>query len=99
MRTILASALALGIMTTAAMAEPMNLSDDQMDGVTAGLLDNLRANLQLASVIQASAPITANTVAAVGILAEDVEAEGDTNVTSTNSSFISQFSNLGDTNN
>jgi hypothetical protein len=36
MRTILASALALGLMTSAALAAPAKLTDAQMDGVKAG---------------------------------------------------------------
>ena len=36
MKTILASALALGLMTSAALAAPAKLTDAQMDGVKAG---------------------------------------------------------------
>jgi hypothetical protein len=36
MRTILASALALGLMTSAALAAPVKLTPAQMDGVKAG---------------------------------------------------------------
>jgi hypothetical protein len=36
MRTLLVSALALGAFTSAAFAEPLVLSDVQMDGITAG---------------------------------------------------------------
>jgi hypothetical protein len=36
MKTILASTLALGLMTSAALAAPAKLTDAQMDGVKAG---------------------------------------------------------------
>jgi hypothetical protein len=36
MRTLLVSALALGAFTSSAFAEPLVLSDVQMDGITAG---------------------------------------------------------------
>ena len=36
MKTILASALALGLMTSAALAAPVKLTTAQMDGVKAG---------------------------------------------------------------
>ena len=36
MKTILASALALGLMTSAALAAPVKLTATQMDGVKAG---------------------------------------------------------------
>jgi hypothetical protein len=36
MRTLLASVVALGAFTSAAFAEPLVLSDVQMDGITAG---------------------------------------------------------------
>jgi predicted secreted protein len=37
MRTLLASALALGALTSAALAEPVALTDAQMDSLTAGV--------------------------------------------------------------
>lgn len=88
MRTMLLSAVTLGVITTAALAEPVKLTDRQMDTVTAGVLDNIRLGVQVAAAIQASAPITANTVASVGILAEDVKAAGAADVRSTN---VAQF--------
>jgi hypothetical protein len=41
MKTILASALALGLMTSAALAAPAKLTDAQMDGVKAGQVSNV----------------------------------------------------------
>ena len=39
MKRVLLSAVALGVMTAAAMAEPMRLTDAEMRDVTAGLAD------------------------------------------------------------
>lgn len=93
MRHLTLTTLAFVAMTAAASADPVKLTHGQMDQVSAGLLDNLRLNAQIAAAIQASAPITANTVAAVGIGAENVSASGETNVTSTNSATFNQSSN------
>jgi hypothetical protein len=41
MKTILASALALGLMTSAALAAPVQLTPAQMDGVKAGQVANV----------------------------------------------------------
>jgi hypothetical protein len=41
MKTILASALALGLMTSAALAAPVKLTPAQMDGVKAGQTSNV----------------------------------------------------------
>jgi hypothetical protein len=67
MKTLLLSALALGVMTTAAMAEPekepRKMSEDQMADVTAGLLN-------LAAVIPTNAVLAnAATATAIGLLA------------------------------
>jgi len=40
MRTLLVSALALGALTSTAFAEPLALSDVQMEGITAGSQSN-----------------------------------------------------------
>ncbi len=60
-RTALASALALGALTSAASAEeqgpakePLQLTEAQMDGVTAGQVTQL--NLALVAAIAAGAP-------------------------------------------
>lgn len=95
MRFMTLAALAVAATTVGASADPVRLTDGQMDQVSAGLLDNLRLNAQIAAAIQASAPITANTVASVGILSEGVVASGNTNVQSVNSASFYQWSNLG----
>jgi hypothetical protein len=41
MKKILLSALALGMMSSVAMAEPAKMTDAQMDAVTAGLVNNI----------------------------------------------------------
>jgi hypothetical protein len=92
MRYFTVATLAFAAMATVASADPMKLSDGQMDQVSAGVLDNNSLALQIAAAIQASAPITANTVAAVGILSEGVEATGTTSVTSLNSATFNQSS-------
>lgn len=77
MKKIIAATLALGLMSGTAMAEsakieanePMRLDNAQMDGVSAGVLDNLR----LAAVIPVAAILAnAATAASVAILSEDV---------------------------
>ena len=49
MKTILASALALGLMTSAALAAPVKLTTAQMDGVKAGQI-SIGVSCGLASV-------------------------------------------------
>jgi hypothetical protein len=80
MKTFILSALALGVMTTAAVAEPQKeprkMSEDQMADVTAGLLN-------LAAVIPTNAVLAnAATAAAIGLLASDTTgvADADTNI-------------------
>ena len=93
MRYLTLTTMAFVAMTAAASADPVKLTHDQMDQVSAGLLDNLRLNAQIAAALQTSAPITANTVAAVGILSEGVSATGNTTVTSSNTATFNQSSN------
>ena len=93
MRYLTLTTMAFVAMTAAASADPVKLTHDQMDQVSAGLLDNARLNLQIAAAIQASAPVTANTVAAVGVLSENVSASGETKVTSSNTATFTQSSN------
>jgi hypothetical protein len=80
MKIFILSALALGVMTTAAMAEPQKeprkMSEEQMEDVTAGLLN-------LAAVIPTNAVLAnAATAAAIGLLAEGTTgaAEANTNI-------------------
>jgi hypothetical protein len=82
MKTLLLSALALGVMTTAAMAEPQKeprkMSEDQMADVTAGLLN-------LAAVIPTNAVLAnAATAAAIGLLSSGTTgaADADSNIMS-----------------
>ena len=44
MKTLLVSALALGALSSTALAEPVKLTSAQMDGVTAGLSITLTAS-------------------------------------------------------
>jgi hypothetical protein len=81
MKTFILSALALGVMTTAAMAEPQKeprkMSEDQMADVTAGLLN-------VAAVFSTSTALNTATAAAIGLLATDTTsaAASDTNIMS-----------------
>ena len=84
MRYLPLAAAAFVAMAVTAHADPMKLTDSQMDAVSAGVLDNNFFNLTAFIAAQTSAPITANTVAAVGILSENVSAGGATDVVSTN---------------
>jgi hypothetical protein len=47
MRTLLASVVALGAFTSAAFAEPLVLSDVQMDNVTAGQMQSNTASVDI----------------------------------------------------
>ena len=66
MKTLVLSALVLGVMTTAAVAEPSKephkMSEDQMADVTAGLLN-------IAAVIPTNTVLNTATAAAIGLLA------------------------------
>jgi hypothetical protein len=80
MKTLVLSALALGVLTTAAIAEPQKeprkMSEDQMAEVTAGLLN-------VAAVIPTNAVLAnAATAAAIGLLATDTAgaAAANTNI-------------------
>lgn len=91
MRMLVVSALALGAMTTAVMAEPVKLTDGQMDGVTAGVLDNVNLlDLDLAVLPQVNVPVTANTALAIGVLAENIAAFAAAAVDSANQAGSSQ---------
>lgn len=90
MRTLLFSALALSAMTTAALAEPMKLTDSQMDTVTAGVLDNNLLNLAVAVVPQVSIPVVVNPAVAIGVLAENISAIAAAAVDSTNAAGVGQ---------
>ncbi len=95
MRYMTIATVALLATTTVASADPVRLTDDQMDQVSAGVLDNLRLNFATLVGIQASAPITANTVAAVGILSEGVVATGETKVDSINAISFNNAADFG----
>lgn len=90
MRTLLFSALALSAMTTAALAEPIKLTDSQMDTVTAGVLDNNLLNLAVAVVPQVSIPVVVNPAVAIGVLAENISAIAAAAVDSTNAAGVGQ---------
>jgi hypothetical protein len=69
MKLILASSLALGIMSGALQAEPLELAESQMDGVTAGRLNWNRASSGLsiaAAVPNAAAFVDAGSTAVGG---------------------------------
>ena len=87
--SLIAGVSALALAGTAHAAGSVQLSDVQMDSVTAGFYDSNTA-WQDAYVDQYSAPYTTNAVAAVGIVAYDVEAEGEVEVKSSNSSSVRQ---------
>ena len=91
MRYLPLAAAALVAMAATAHADPMKLTDSQMDAVSAGVLDNNFINIAALVALQTSAPITANTVAAVGILSENVSAAGATVVESENKINFSNF--------
>jgi hypothetical protein len=77
MKTFILSALALGVMTSAAIAEPKEeprkMSEDQMADVTAGLL-NLPAVIRTNGVLANAA-----TAAAIGLLASGTTSVADAN--------------------
>jgi hypothetical protein len=73
MRTLLASAVALGAFTSVALAEPIALSDVQMDALTAGQV--AQSNIIMISITQS------NTA--------DVTASGDATVNQSNSASVS----------
>ena len=56
MRTLLVSALALGAFTSAAFAEPLVLSDVQMDGITAGQTQSNSSEVNVTQTNNNSAP-------------------------------------------
>lgn len=84
MRTFLVSALALGAMTTAAAADPVKLTDSQMDRITGGVLDNNLISIPVAVVPQISVPVVVNPAVAIGVLAENIGALADADVGSGN---------------
>ena len=65
MKTILASALALGLMTSAALAAPAKLTDAQMDGVKAGQSVNVATgglvNLAVGALVGAGTAVCQTT--------------------------------------
>ncbi len=95
MRYLPLAAAAFVAMTATAHADPVRLTDSQMDVVSAGVLDNNNLNLAALIAAQVSAPVSANTVAAVGILAEGVEASGSQTVHSHNSIDFNNTANQG----
>lgn len=93
MRKLLLSTLALGAMTTAALAEapePMKLTDGQMDQVSAGVLGYNRMNLDIAVVPQVSIPVVVNPAIAIGVLAQNIHAIAAAVVNSGNISILDQ---------
>jgi hypothetical protein len=76
MKTILLSALALGALTSAAVAEPVALSDAQLDGVTAGRFQINWAEvnaLNLAIAANVDSPFATAVAAAVQEISVDQE--------------------------
>jgi hypothetical protein len=65
MKTILASALALGLMTSAALAAPAKLTDAQMDSVKAGQSVNVATgcllNVGLGAILGAGTAVCQTT--------------------------------------
>ena len=66
-RTALASALALGALTSAALAEepakaPLTLTDAQMDGVVAGLVTQANIALVLGAIVTGAPQVGGNAV-------------------------------------
>jgi hypothetical protein len=84
------TALAMGAMTIAASAEPMKLTDGQMDQVSAGVLDNNTLNIPIAIVTQANVPVTVNPAVAIGVLAENINAFAQAAVDSGNTADVAQ---------
>jgi hypothetical protein len=76
MRTLLASALALGALTGASIAEPLALNDAQMDALTAGQVDATQSNSLTSVVMQINYAYVSTT--------------GDASVNLSNSASVSQ---------
>jgi hypothetical protein len=75
MRTLLASAVALGAFTSVALAEPLALSDVQMDALTAGQVDVTQSNIIMISITQSNI--------------SEVTTSGDATVNQSNSASVS----------
>jgi hypothetical protein len=73
MRSILLSAVALCALTSAALSDPLELTEAQMDNVAAGLLDNLSVlnnltiNQNTATVVPVSVATSPATAVAIGV--------------------------------
>jgi hypothetical protein len=73
MRSILLSAVALCALTSAALSDPLELTEAQMDNVAAGLLDNLSVlndltiNQNTATVVPVAVAISPATAVAIGV--------------------------------
>lgn len=91
MRAFLLAALATGTMAFTASADPVRLTDGQMDRVSAGVLDNNLINIPISVVPQISVPVSVNTATAIGVLAENISAWAQQGVTSGN---IADLTNL-----
>jgi len=73
MKTLLASAVALGALTSVALAEPIVLSDVQMEVLTAGQVD--QSNIIIIGITQSNTAV--------------VTASGDARVNQSNSASVS----------
>ena len=90
MKFTLLAAMAFSAAAFAASADPMKLSDAQMDQVSAGVLDNNVLNLTLPIAVQTSVPVSVNTAAAIGVLAENIAAAAQQDIDSSN---LADFTN------
>ena len=84
MKFTLLAAMAFSAAAFAASADPMELSDAQMDQVSAGLLDNNLLSLTIPIAVQTSVPVSVNAATAIAVLAENIAAVAQQDVDSSN---------------
>lgn len=72
MRTVVLLGLAIGLVTSGAMAEPLKLDDGQLASATAGVLSlgdvNIGVGLGLSTVVPTNVGVIASTAQAVNVL-------------------------------
>lgn len=88
MKYVLLAAMALSATAFAASADPMQLSDTQMDQVSAGVVDDNLLNINVPVVVQPNVPVSVNTAAAIGVLAENISALAKQDVDAINAADI-----------